>query len=277
MGEDLPGKDMTCRIEIEQALKGETPDTSVSFTFFLPDILIGAQKVQIGPSRIFFLNHTENKWTFTTLYRTSSIGRAVQSTDLEDAMERVLASIAAVIPAPDSSTEQKLEALYELNGVYDRGVINVLHTALADPNAKVQVSAVADLLRLDDVSVLDKAQSAFDAPPNQVPEYLLHNLAYSISVGVKTEKVVPALRALMHARFTEARRAAAQVLGRTHDFAAVVALVPGLEDPDFEVRYETVNALATITGQSEWTTNLSSYRRDETSYLKYWRGWVKEH
>lgn len=274
----VSGRFVHGKIRRAKTLKGTFVASELEFEVFIPDFLADIERIPLDVSRVFFLRQNQGKWTFTTLYRFCIIGIVSDVVVQPDSdFDKVLDSIGAVVLSGMSSTDEKLQAIYELRGINEDRVRRVLRIAINNPEPRIQVSVVVDLLLLGDITALAKAEAALSQPKSALPSYLLHNLAYAVSVGIRDPKAIPLLEKLMKSPYPEARRGAAQSLGKTDSDAAIKAVVVGLRDADLEVRYETVNALATITRQSEWTASLPSYRGNEAPYLKHWREWAKQH
>ena len=69
------------------------------------------------------------------------------------------------------------------------------------------------------------------------------------------------------------RQAAAHALRDTRSQRALAALILGLYNSDFEVRYYAVIGLAEITGTPQWRPLESDFKARESEYLTYWKSW----
>jgi HEAT repeat protein len=141
----------------------------------------------------------------------------------------------------------------------------------------LRLAVAGALLARNDILALPEVESALLHPAPTAPPYLLHNLNYAISEGVKDQAAIPALARLLRASQPETRRAAASALMHTGTAACIPALLSGLSDPDMHVRYYGAVGLAEITGQLEWRPNMDDFMSHEQRYLSHWREWARSH
>jgi HEAT repeat protein len=72
------------------------------------------------------------------------------------------------------------------------------------------------------------------------------------------------------------RQCAAYVLRQTKVKAAVPLFVKGLQDADFDIRYQCVMGLAeTVEGKfiPEWAPVIDLFAKDEGKYIRAWQDW----
>jgi HEAT repeat protein len=87
----------------------------------------------------------------------------------------------------------------------------------------------------------------------------------------------PILSRLMKAPDPQVRRGAAQCLRQMKTDDSVEALVGGLNDPDWEVRWVSVMGLAEIVGTKDgerWHPYYETFKAEEKKYLDHWNAWA---
>ena len=87
----------------------------------------------------------------------------------------------------------------------------------------------------------------------------------------------PILSRLMKAPDPRVRQGAAQALRHMKTEASVEALVGGLNDPDWEVRWLSVMGLDEIVGPKDgsgWGPGFDLFKAEEKKYLDHWNAWA---
>lgn len=262
-------------MRVDQILKGTIDSSQLRFEFVLPDAPLGYGGVSPGTYRIVFFKKARAGYSFVSPYYPSCVATPGVPRREAGLLENVSYQLEAVLLAPGTQVAQKEEALHELRTLRTPTATHALVRALQEKTTDLQLTAVAALLERNDLSGMQIAEVALTARPPTIPSYLLHNIAYAISQGVRDDRAVPMLKRLLRVPDTETRRAAASGLWHTGSSAAAPALAAALNDGDFEVRYYGVIGLAEIAGQREWHPNMDVFRSEEARYLEHWRDWAR--
>lgn len=273
--ERVPVRIMLGELRVDRVLKGTSDPPSLRFRFLLPEIFIGWSGVDPLSYRLFFLKVSAGELEFLSPYYPSLVAVPGVPVEGSSAVERVVGQLGAVLLSPITSTGQKQEAIYPLSRTKSPAATEVLRSGLREKDVIVQLSVTAALLERNEISGLHIAEKALLNPRPGIPQYLLHNLSYGISEGIKQEKAIPSLTRLLNATSPEVRRAAASALRHTGSRSAIDPLLSALGDSDLEVRYYSVVGLAEITGQSEWRPNMDDFLSDQQRYLNHWKDWAR--
>ena len=274
--EKVSARVMVSELRVDQVLKGSSGLSSAGVQFFSPEMPIGFRAIQPLSYRVFFLKGSaEDGFRLVSPYYPSVIavpGIPAQGVAI---LERVVAQVATVLLLPSSSTDQKQEAIFALSSTKSPAATRALRAGLQEKEVTVQLSVTAALLERNEMSGLHIAEEALLNPRPDIPRYLLHNLSYGISEGVREEKAIPSLTRLLNAVSPEVRRAAASALRHTGSRSAIDPLLSAVGDSDLEVRYYSVVGLAEITGQTDWRPNMHDFLSDQHRYLNHWRDWAR--
>ena len=277
-GQELPAKVMEGEIEVDYTIKGHSPGRVATVRFSIPGTPaggVGYRGIPSGSYRIIFLRSSGGDYDFASPYY-SSFPAVPGEEHATGVLDQVVARLADVIQAPQSSETDKLEALFYSRGIKSSALNAALQVGLQSQNKTVQLSIAAAMLERNDISALPVAEGALAQPQPGVPQYLLQNLSSGIARGLRNERAIPTLgRILQQAPSAYARRAAASALRDTGSQLATPPLGWGLKDSDFEVRYLSVIGLAEITGQNEWRPLMEDFREHERKYLAHWSAWMK--
>lgn len=273
--QEVPARIMIGEMRVDKILKGPIGESSLKVRFLLPESPVGYHSVAPLSYRVFFLKRTVNDYEFVSPYYPSVVAVSGVPVQAVPDIERVVEQVAGVLHSSSSSLEQKREAVFVLSRTRNGAATLALRPGLREEDVTLRLSTAAALLERNDTSGLNIAEEALLSPNPNTPQFLLHNLSYAISEGVKDDRAIPTLAKLLHAPSPETRRAAVSALRHTGSRSAISALVEALEDPDIEVRYYGVIGLAEITGQSEWRPNMDEFRSDPKRYLSYWADWAR--
>jgi HEAT repeat protein len=193
-------------------------------------------------------------------------------------LDSVIACIQAAISSSAVDPNQKREAVWFLRFTPGGRALDALRIASGNPDMPVKLEAMSALLSHNDLSRLQVAAAVLIGPANTMPSEPRQNLIAAIYDGVKDERAVPALAALLSkASDPKVRQAAAMALRNTAAQIAVEPLSGALTDPDEMVRYFAVIGLAEIEDKPKWRPLLPEFRSNEANYLQYWNGWVAAH
>ena len=274
-GKPLAARLVRCEMDVDGVVKGEPGGRKLSFQFPMTDQFMGYATV-IAPSyRIIFLRKAAAGWSFANPYHASLPAMPGAHAGGEgDALARVAIQLGAVVNSTAAASDQKQMALFALSTIRAPDATRMIQAGLRVQDPVLRLEAAGYLLQRNDLSGLNLAESALANPAGDIPKYVLHNLAYSISEGVRDESAVPSLTRLLEAQQAETRRAAATALRQSGASAALKPLARALSDSDLEVRYNAVVGLADMTGQPDWRTSMEVFQSEEEKYLRHWRAWA---
>lgn len=267
---------MAGEMRVDHTLKGAINATQLSFEFELQDTSGGYSGIAPASYRMLFLKKTNSGYSFVSNYYPSVVAIPGIPPGDGGTLDNISLQLESVVKDAHSDISRRQEALYALRTLQIPRATAALERALQEKSIDLQLVAAAALLERNDTAGMQIAEAALTKRPPAIPGYLLHNLTYAISEGVRNDRAVPALARLLQLPDIETRRAAASALWHTHSDAAASALAAALNDQDFEVRFYSVIGLAEITGQSEWHPNMEVFHGDETRYLEHWRNWAQE-
>jgi HEAT repeat protein len=224
---------------------------------------------------MFFLVESSTGVVFASPYFPSVVAAPGAKLQEGTPIDRVVQVLGNVLASSKTSLRQKQEAVFALSRTRAEVATQVLRSGMDQADSALQLAIASALLERNDISALPKVEPLLLSPTSMIPPYLLHNLNYAISEGVKDEAAVPSLARLLGAPHAETRRAAASALRHTGSRAAIPALLSGLNDSDLQVRYYCAVGLAEITGQREWRPNMDDFLSQEKRYLNHWREWAR--
>lgn len=131
----------------------------------------------------------------------------------------------------------------------------------------------AELLYRDEVAVLPEVAQLLLT--NAVSKTERERLLYSIANGITSEKAVSQLVILLGAADPSLHPPAAEGLWHIASSAATGALCRALEDPNPQVRYYVIRALADIERQPEWGPSIPEFEQNGSKYLRHWLEWAR--
>jgi HEAT repeat protein len=262
---------MTGPIQIGVVLKGTAPIPALTLRWILPEESYGYTGVPEHIYRLIFLHRSGSTYGLASVYYPTL--PAIPGIKMEGAtaLDRVINQLAAVVHSGAGNAQDRIEAINALGTVENLNVTSTLRDVLSDRARSVQLQAATVLLEHNDISALPLAEATLSRPRSDVSPYLVHNLLYAISGGVRDEKAIPGLSRLVKSRDVETRRSAASALRNTGSRLAIDPLIAALGDEDFEVRYYSAIGLAEITGQNEWRPLMEEFKKNEQKYLAHWR------
>jgi hypothetical protein len=272
-GQTVRVQTMHGEMHVDQTLKGSINSSRVEFIFELPDAPVGYKSISPSSYRIAFLNKTQSGYSLTSAYYPTLCAVPGVRANGTDILANLSRQLDGVLERAGSNYQEKREALNALKTLKTPIANAALKRALEDKALDLRLLASAALLERNDISGLSIGESVLTTRSEAVPDYLLHNIAYAISEGMRDPRAVPTLGKLLRLPNVETRRAAASALWHTASHAAAPFLATALEDGDFEVRYYAVIGLAEIADQPEWHPNMEVFRAEEGKYLQHWREW----
>jgi len=271
----VPARAMVAELRVDQVLKGSgnTSSSFLRFHFAVPKDSSGWVRVRPLDYRIFFLKESSDGLTLVSPYYPSLPAVPGREPPEGIPIERVVDQLEAVLVSATTPLEQKQEAVFALSRTKAVAGTRALRKNAEQKDFTLRLSIAGALLERNDISALPFAEAILLDQHPSAPPYLLHNLTYGISEGVKNEEAVPSLIRLLHAPSTETRRAAASALMHISSNSAIAPLMAALSDSDLQVRYYSAVGLAEITGQMDWRPNMDDFISDQQRYLNHWREW----
>jgi hypothetical protein len=261
-------------VHVDRILKGTVPPDTVSFRFYVPEAFVGWQSVTPNTYAAFFFRFGVNgELEFANPYYPSVPALPGSPTNNGTAIGRVLATVQAVIYAPDGTLNQKMTALQIISYSKSPGATALLRSALNDPEEFIRLEAATALVERNDSSGLALIIDGLMQEPSKIPDGMRQSLAANIGTWLTDPKAAPELVKLLKSPSAMIRRAAAEGLWRTQSQEAVAPLLSMLDDPDAKVRYFSVVGLAEITGQLDWRPNPDDFAASGTKYVQHWIAW----
>ncbi|MDX2098927.1 MAG: hypothetical protein SFW36_14215 [Leptolyngbyaceae cyanobacterium bins.59] len=165
------------------------------------------------------------------------------------------------------ATEARVELRTDVN-------LDLLNTSvLQDPIRRTAWIAVA--LAENKVEALEELPSLFTTPASQPIEVLRGIIVQKIG-ELRVQAALPQLALLLKNQKVDLARAAAIALRQIHDPVIVPDLIPGLDYPDQEVRYQVVMGLAELYPNVEAGPSFDLYRENEAYYIQKWKQWWQQ-
>lgn len=274
-GKSLAAHLIRSEMEVDGVLKGDVDGRKLSFQFVMTDQPVGYATVTAPSYRIVFLRKGNAGWSFASPYHASLPAvPGTQAGEVRDPLASVAIQLGAVVESTESSSDEKQMALFALSTIHMPQATKMIQEGLKLQDPVLRLGAAGFLLQRNNLSGLSLAESALVNAAGEIPKYVLHNLAFSISEGVRDENAVPSLTRLLGAQETETRRAAVAALSHSGSSAALEPLALALNDADLQVRYNAVVGLANMTGQPDWRANMDLFQSEEDKYLGHWRDWA---
>lgn len=268
---------MVAELHVDEVLKGNSEGTpsSLRFHFVVPDEFIGWRSITPLSYRVFFLTESSGELKIADPYFPSVIALPGTETRPGTAIERVIGQLSAVLESAKAPFQDRQEAVFTLRSSTNPAAVQALRRVVTVQDVTLRLSVAAALLEHNDISTLPFSEDSLLNPDPRVPVYLLRNLSYAISEGIKDERAVPALTRLLHAADAETRRAAASALMHIGSSSCIDPLLSAIGDSDRDVQYYSVVGLAEITGQTEWRPNMDDFMADQKKYINHWREWSR--
>ncbi|MGH9432523.1 MAG: HEAT repeat domain-containing protein [Terriglobia bacterium] len=275
--QSVSGTLMQADLRVEKTLKGRPGRQRLTFQFFFPDAPMAYRRIPKGQFGVFFLRKSAGGYEVANSYYPFVVACPASPPAEGSIPEQVVAEVAYVLRCANASSESRQAAVYTLRAVRTAASTAALKVAARDPNMRVRCSALATMLRRNDISLLPEAQAILLHPPPSADPNCVDSIAYGIRDGVRDARAIRLLEPLLHASNVRARRAAAAALRATGDPSAIGPLTEALWDTDLDVRYYAVVGLGEITGQNEWTPAVDYFAQNEQKFLTHWREWAKSH
>jgi hypothetical protein len=281
-GRDYDRLDFQAEIMIDVVIKGEALPHPFVLTFSTPstdprDAARGG--LEPNTDRVIFLNRAGSNYKFVSPYSPSlpaspkPCGPNWQVQLGEDPYDKVLQKLLDLL-CTDSTSEEKLSALFALNSTEDSGAAPFLKSALNLPNVMsnptLRMCIVSDLLHWKDLSVLPLAEEDPFSRSETSPFYPKSNLVLAIS-GLEPQISIPLLARALKLTEPEERIAAARFLEYTNSQTALDILLFALDDPDREVQFAVMQSLGNLTKQYQWRPTTDDSVSHWNDCMQHWR------
>lgn len=191
-----------------------------------------------------------------------------------------VATARKVLDSPVSTMDQRAKVLFDIHLLIDNEDSRVvLRKALKDQPAPLNLLAAGALAERDDVSSLSLLEPSLMKSGQW--EHSWPGFRGKMNLGHDLERftdpaAVPALAHLMKSEDPEVRRGAAQSLRHMQDDVAIDAMIGGLEDSNWEVRWISVMGFAEAMDKDpgetkSWYPAYDTFKKSEPEYLAHWR------
>ena len=185
-----------------------------------------------------------------------------------------------VLDSPTSTMGQRAKVLFDIQNLIDEEDSRaVLGKAMQDQPAPLNLLAAAGLAERGDLSALPLLEASLMKSGEW--KYSWKDFSGKANLGSDLGRftdlaAVPALVRFMKSEDPEVRHGAAQSLRHMQDDGSIEAMINGLEDSDWEVRWISVMGLAEVMGKpsgekESWYPSRDNFRQNEAKYLEHWR------
>jgi hypothetical protein len=269
-GASIPATEFVAEVLVDHTLKGQfLPLIRVQFVVL--DRPVGYERVAASQYRILFLKGHGESYQFVSPYYPSLAAVPMSSVQGNTAAEKVADALGAVARSPNVASNERRNALGELNTIKSAATVTLLRQLLGERDDAVRLTAASYLLTANDVAGLEMVERALLESTAGLPDEIVLTLRYGLSHGLTTEAAIPSLSRILASPDPATRRAATEALRHVGSPATGRALARALNDSDFDVRYYAVVALSEITGEKAWRPSPEEFRMAEARYLEYWR------
>ncbi|MEI8285550.1 MAG: HEAT repeat domain-containing protein [bacterium] len=197
-------------------------------------------------------------------------------TSFENMPEQRVAKSARILDSPSSTTSERRWAWRQLWRIPSQESNAVLAKAAANQPPPRDVLAACLLASHNDISYLALAEKTLMQP------VLPGEKEFSLNPGSLLEAIgdiqaAPILARLMKSPDPQIRLGASQALRHMDTKESVEALIGGLNDPEWEVRWRSVLGLAEIIGSkhgNSWHPDMNTFKAEEKKYLDHWNAWA---
>ena len=194
----------------------------------------------------------------------------------ESMPEQRVAKSARILDSPASTAGERQWAWRQLWRIRSQAANTVLAKAAVDQPPPSNVLAACLLASHNDISHLALAEETLMQPALPDKWEFFRNPEMLIG-RIEDIHAAPILSRLMKAPDPRVRQGAAQALRHMKTEESVEALVGGLNDPDWEVRWLSVMGLDEIVGPKDgsgWGPGFDLFKAEEKKYLDHWNAWA---
>lgn len=275
-GEIVQTRVFTANVTVLRLLKGGDAGVTVVIYALPAYDTLGYRSVGNG-TRLLFLRHSDEGLMPTDPYYPSLPASAAELGSLgSDPLEAVIGVLSAVLASDAESSFEKaqiLDVAYAISP--DAGFTQSLRRALDTPDPDLKYRVMGNLIRRHDAEALPAAVEALLKP--DFPERYRSMVEYAIRTSVDEPSVVPLLTPLARSAHASTRRALLAAFWHIGTWSVVPSATAALADPDREMRYYAVRALAAATGETAWGPSIPEFNDHESKYVQHWKDWAKAH
>jgi len=183
-----------------------------------------------------------------------------------------------VMTSAGSSLEQKRSALWDLFLLRDEGSTKILQSAVENELPPLNILAAAVLAGRNDLTGLPLLEVELMKSSEWKSGGGKMNMGAMLE-GIEKPEAIPVLVKLMKSPDKGTRSGAVQALRNTKSKDAIEALIGGLYDEEWQVRWISTLGLAEIVGhgkgEKSWGPAHDTFKKDEQLYLDHWREWAR--
>lgn len=190
--------------------------------------------------------------------------------------EQRVAKSGRILDSPSSTSGERQWAWRQLWRIRSPASNAVLAKAATDQPPPSNVLAACLLASHNDISHLALAEETLMQPALPAKWEFFPNPGFLFG-HIEDTRAAPILSRLMKAPDPRVRQRAAQALRHMKTEVSVEALVGGLNDPDWEVRWLSVMGLDEIVGSEDgkgWGPGFDLFKAEEKKYLDHWNAWA---
>jgi hypothetical protein len=267
----------TASLAIDRCYKGSAPSSRIRVIFEppkRPDVYAPALLIKRGDYGLFFLkraNSENEEFNFVSV----TDGRLDISALAAAKYDSVVSEIEADLEAglSDPASDKVVANLQALAGLQKLASTGPLKAMVADSNPTIQGTALLALLKLSDYSELAETVSFLGKSLPQTEQTLLQRPIRNEFERIKDPKALPILHSTLSSPVAFVRGTALKAIKSIHDKSSIRYVIKLLDDPDTEIRYDTVITLALAEQKGEWGPTSYVYEKDEQKYIRGWKGW----
>ncbi len=280
--DDVIGVEMIAQVKILRVLKGNAMNSTVE---------VGFQRrwyepyadLQLGEYILLFLKQHAGQYALVHPYHGKILisGRKLEIR-AEGTTPLALVQQELVNSLGDEHTKIVLSALERLRQLIrslserlqSQSALQEIGNLTKSQDVVVRGAALEALIRLGDYSHIDEAIKYLDAEETvrEVPFYKVQ-IARAFGL-IRDPSLVPQLHALLQHRDDRLRGAVAGSLRNIQSKSSIPYFVAGLDDPNVEVRYHCMMALAKMFDKGgQWAPGYDLFLQDESQYLSRWKDW----
>jgi hypothetical protein len=280
LGPSEPPK-LRSMLALERCYKGILPERLISAVFILPtsrDIPAPISALQKNEYCLFFLvkNGTvPNEYQFISSWngclRVSPLV-ANTSVDATEPLKMLEADLQSGLA--DTNPSNLRENLRILAGIGTLRSTDQIRALGKHSDLQVQGTALLTLLFVHDYSLIQETLDLLALEFHTAPLVLLQNTILWTFTTIKDPIALRALHANTSSHSGRVRSAVVKGLQSIKKPESVPYLIGLLDDPEPDIRYDAVVALADIEHKGQgWATNIVAYKQEEGAIIPRWKEW----
>lgn len=183
-----------------------------------------------------------------------------------------------VLEGENSSAMEKSHVILDLWLLRNEGSTRTLQEAVKRQPAPLNILAAAFLANRNDLTGLPLLEVELMKSSEWKSGGVRSNIGTMLE-GIENPHAIPVLVKLMKSPDKGTRRGAVHALRNMKSKEAIEALIGGLYDEEWQVRWISTLGLAEIVGhgkgEKSWGPSHDAFKNDEQLYLEHWREWAK--